>query len=48
MFSDVIILGSLCCLGVVKIVSHYKKNKFFPIMKLFDAEKEKMTSENEI
>ena len=48
MFSDVIVLSSLCCLGVVKIVSQYKKNKFFPIMKLFDAEKEKMTSEHEI
>ena len=47
-FSDAIILGSLCCLGVVKIISHYKKNNFFSIMKLFDAEKEKMTSENEI
>lgn len=48
MFSDVIVLSSLCCLGVVEIFSQYKKNKFFPIMKLFVAEKEKMPSEREI
>ena len=48
MFSDVIVLSSLCCFGVVEIFSQYKKNKFFSIMKLFDAEKEKMPSEREI
>lgn len=46
--SDAIILSSLCSLGVVEIFSQYKKNKFFPIMKLFVAEKEKMTPEREI
>jgi hypothetical protein len=48
MFSDVIVLSGLCCFGVVKIFSQYKKNNFFSNIKLFTAEKEKMVTENEI